>query len=488
VHTRWSPQAGSQKAFVELEGVFESLIAGNRGGGKTTGLLFDFCRGVGLGFGAKWRGILWRCEYQDLEDAIEKSLEIVPFVYPGARLVRSPNPVWRFPTGEKLLFRAGKKESDYWGFHGHEYPWLGWEELCNWADPGLYLRMFSCCRSSVPGMPYRVRATTNPLGPGHSWVKRRFELPVPPDSMFGPLIRERDPRDGNPLPPRVAIRSDLSENKIMLDADPNYRDRIRASAASKAEADAWLDGSWDIVAGGMFDDVWSRCRDSVVVEPFEIPRSWSLDRSFDWGSAKPFSVGWWAASDGSDYFDATGQRRSTVRGDLFRFAEWYGSTGRPNEGLRMVARDIAAGIVEREVRMGVRGRVRRGPADSSIFDQDPATNTSIAREMAQPVKIGGRPYPGVQWARADKGPGSRIQGWQELRSRMLSAVVPREHRGVFVMSNCVDFLRTVPVLPRDSRKPDDVDTNAEDHIADEVRYRLRVAKRVARVSRTRGMA
>jgi hypothetical protein len=77
---------------------------------------------------------------------------------------------------------------------------------------------------------------------------------------------------------------------------------------------------------------------------------------------------------------------------------------------------------------------------------------------------------------ADKGSGSRSQGWQQIREYLKAA--PREGRhpreaGMFVCERCDQFLRTFPVLPRDEKDLDDVDTLSEDHIGDEVRYFLR---------------
>ena len=263
------------------------------------------------------------------------------------------------------------------------------------------------------------------------------------------------------------------------------------AARNKGMADAWLNGSWDFVAGGMFDDVWTPRN---VVPPFDVPSSWRIDRAFDWGSAKPFSVGWWAESDGSDLELRDGRVVSTVRGDLFRVQEWYGWTKRANDGLRMLAVDVAKGIVERELLWGWRKddrcRVRAGPADSSIFTVE--NGVSIALDMEKPVRIGGRIYKGIKWLPADKRPGSRKTGWEMVR-KMIKGVQPepgrpRETPGLFVVGErCEQFLRTVLSLPRDEKDLDDVDTDAEDHIGDETRYRVRATGNIARSATHTGM-
>jgi hypothetical protein len=198
-----------------------------------------------------------------------------------------------------------------------------------------------------------------------------------------------------------------------------------------------------------------------------LPREWRVDRSYDHGQSKPFSVGWWAESNGEP-FEYNGFLYGKIRKDLYRVAEWYGCGNEPNDGIHMASSRIAKGILEREHDWGVVGRVRVGPADSTIFD-DYEPNISVAGEME---KVG------VRWDPADKGPGSRKQGWQQIRERLLAARDPmREEPGLFVMERCRHFIRTVPVLPRDNDDLDDVDSKAEDHIGDETRYRLRRKRR-----------
>lgn len=362
-------------------------------------------------------------------------------------------------------------------YHGHEYPFIGWEELTNWATDECYRRMLSCCRSSTPGVPRHIRSNTNPFGVGSNWIKERWRLHGGRwrDTI---IIDDAVDANGDPEPTRVAIHGHIDENKILLEADPNYKQTIAAAATNEAMLDAWLNGSWDITAGGMFDDVWSRDRNDVG--DFDVPESWSIDRAFDWGSSKPFSVGWYARSDGTDLVFRDGSRMTTVPGDVFRFREWYGWTGRPNEGKRMLAVDIARGIVEREIEWGLRdgwnSRVSPGPADSAIFATE--NGVCIAEDMERSMSINGETYPGVSWLPADKGPGSRRNGWERMRQLIRNASPknegePREEPGFFVVGDrCPQFLRTVLTLPRSEKDMDDVDTDAEDHIGDEVRYRL----------------
>lgn len=504
----WAPQDGSQEYFLRCP-ITEVCYEGTRGPGKTDAVLMDFCQHVGVddrteediaegkpqvkGWGAEWRGVLFRRTYPELQDVIEKSKKWFKQFEPDAVFNESKTE-WRWPTGERLLFRQFAKPSDYWKYHGHAYPWICWEELGTWPDDRCYKSMFSCSRSTVPGIPRKIRSTTNPFGVGHNWVKSRFRLPVQPGHMRGEIITDSRDSSGILEPPRVAIHGQLSENLILVKADPTYVSRLAASAPNEAAKHAWLGGSWDIVSGGMFDDIWFSARHHVVIPAFVVPDSWVIDRSYDWGDSHPFDVQWWAESDGSDLTMPDGTVRSTVRGDLFLIHQWYGWNGRPNEGCKMLAAEQAKGIVQRELKWGLRTatscRVKAGPADSSIFDDN--NGNCVARDMAANVRIDGRLYKGIDWLPADKSPGSRKQGWQQIRGRMQAACPPergpREEPGLFVVGECCKhWLRTVPVLPRDEDDMEDVDSDAEDHPGDATRYRLVRRRPKKRVTTSAGM-
>lgn len=461
----WTPLPGSQALFLSCP-FFEVLYEGTRGPGKTLGLLMDFAQGVGQGWGPDWRGILFREEYKPLADALAKSKKWFRRIFPGARFLESKSDYkWVFPEGEELLFRAMRTPDDYWDYHGHEYPWIAFEELTAWPTLECYHVMKACCRSSVPGIPKKYRSTTNPWGVGHNAVKAHFIDPAPPGVPFQPprveLSEEfEDVLSEMEAPLAVRIRGHWSENTHLLAAQPNYPQLIAAAAKNPEMARAWLDADWDVVSGGMFDDVWRQKIHVLAGWPAaETPASWRLDRSFDWGSSKPWSYGLWAESDGTQAPDG----RIYPRATLFRVDEIYGWNGTPNQGLRMTNKEIAGKIVEREKELGVYHRVYPGPADASIFVADPGRD-SIATELRNA---------GAPFIEADKKPGSRVPGWQAVRGRMKAALEgDREHPHLYVFEGCRQFIRTIPTLPRSEKKPDDVDTNAEDHVADEARYRV----------------
>jgi hypothetical protein len=297
------------------------------------------------------------------------------------------------------------------------------------------------------GMFPRLVTASNPGGLGHNWVRALFIDPVAPGVMW-----MAPPEEGGLT--TQFIPAHLSDNPTLLRDDPEYADRLRG-LDNPLLVKAMLEGDWNIQAGGYFDDLWDQ--DIHVVEPFEVPKGWGIRRAFDWGSSAPFSVGWWAHSDGQ----APAPNGKVYRkGTRFRIMEYYGWNGKPNEGLRMTNMAIAKRIKEMEDGSPYKGRIHAGPADTMIFDV--VNGTSIADDMATQ---------GIRWAAAQKGPGSRRQGWQVMRDMLeASTKWPMETPGMFVFSTCRHFIRTIPNIPRDLNDPDDIDSASEDHIADETRY------------------
>ncbi len=353
------------------------------------------------------------------------------------------------PEAECIIF---EDEEDYWSFHGHELPFIGWEELTSWPNINCYESMKSCNRSSfqaterLPMLPRLIRSSTNPFGVGHSWVKNYFIDPAP----YGNVISDSE---GNK---RVALFGSIKENPFL---GPEYVKTLQ-SITDPNKRKAWLEGSWDITSGGMFDDLWDASKH--LIKPFAIPPSWKIDRSFDWGSSKPFSVGWWAQSDGSDALMADGTNRSFPRNTLFRINEWYGCEEKPNVGLRMTAKNVAIGIKNREQKEKWAYRVEPGPADSAIYAV--TDDASIGQNMESE---------GVYWTLADKRSGSRKNGWELIRDRLsATASDDTDKPGLFIFDTCRSFIRTVPDIARDPKDQDDVDSESEDHISDETRYRV----------------
>lgn len=489
-----------------------TLYTGTRGPGKTDTQLMKFRDGVGQGYGPFWRGIILDREYKNLDDLILKSRRWFPEFNDGAKFLASTSQLkWVWPTGEELLFRSADKEQDYWQFHGHEYPFIGWNELTKYPDPNLYDMFMSTNRTSfrpedypvyidgqryyetgekiavhrshrkaipmaLPDIKLQVFSTTNPYGPGHNWVKRRFIDPAPYGEVVTTGVDVIDPKTKEKVTverTQVAIFGSYIENIYLT---KEYIATL-TQEKDKNRRKAWLTGSWDIVAGGAFDDVWNK--QFHVVPRFVIPKGWKLDRAYDDGSSHPFSVGWFAEADGTEadvLVNGEWRKFCPAPKSLIQFFEWYGSeideqTGQPsigtNKGLKLAARKIALGILDREESLTVNGWISEpvapGPADNrirNVIDDELDTTEALMAKA------------GVVWETSDKSPGSRIVGLQLTRDRLDAALPGGEGPALYIMENCRATIAILPVLPRDKVKLDDVDTTAEDHPYDMIRYRV----------------
>lgn len=506
----WEPIPNSSQEIALDSRCHHTLFTGARGPGKTDTQLMRFRRNVGKGFGPFWRGVIFDREYKNLDDLISKSKRWFYAFNDGAKFLSGNDQLkWVWPTGEELLFRVVKKEVDYWKYHGQEFPFIGWNELCKYPTSLLYDMMMSCNRSSftpekdtprlmghnggplldddgderfdtadgfmLPEIPLEVFSTTNPYGAGHNWVKRRFIDPAP----YGHVVS----RTVNVFDPRIQQNRDVTKTQIAIFG--SYRENIYLSAEYVMELEtitdenkrkAWLYGDWDIVAGGALDDVW---RKTIHILPrFIVPKGWEIDRALDWGSSHPFSVGWFAEANGEEATLPDGSKFCPKPGSIIQIYEWYGTKQvGTNVGLKMSATDLAKGIVAREEWLLTSGLIpevpQPGPADNEIRNVRESDVDTIEKKM-QDV--------GIHWIESDKSPGSRKIGLQLIRDR-LEAATKGEGPGLYFMDNCRASISILPTLPRDEDKIDDVDTDAEDHPYDMTRYRcakgnIRAARKI----------
>lgn len=372
-----------------------------------------------------------------------------------------------FWNGSKINLCYCQYEKDVYDFQGAEIHVLMIDELTQWLKS-----MYTFLRSRVrmvgiklpqqfKGLFPRILNGANPGGIGHNWVKEDFIKSAKPLDIVSQPKEEGGMR-------RQFIPALLEDNPSMEKEDPNYEGRLYG-LGSPALVKAMRWGDWDIVAGGAVDDVWNP--DKHIIPVFEIPSSWWIDRSFDWGSSHPFSVGWWAESDGTEATMPDGEKKIYPPRTLFRICELYGWTGKANQGTRKLAIDIGREIKEIEKKSPIlKSRIiRPGPADTQIYQMQ--NGMCLADDMAKA---------GVTWTRADKSPGSRQTGLEVVRRMLMAGLTyPMEEPGLFVFENCLQFIRTIPVLPRDTKKPDEIDSDAEDHVFDETSYRVRAKKMIA---------
>lgn len=352
-----------------------------------------------------------------------------------------------FENGSRILFRYCEDERSAQRFQGTEVDVLFVDEATQQTEERM-----DCLRACVRGAnsyPKRIYMTMNPGGEGHGWAKR--------------LFIDRSFREGEHPEDYKFIRSLVTDNKAIMERDPDYVERLKSLPPRLRRA--WLEGDWNIGEGLFFEDFREQpdveaarahgCELSAeklraagrwchVIEPFDLgrgeKRGWRIYRSYDFGYSKPFSCAWWAM----DY-----------DGVLYRFMELYGCTSEPDEGVRWTPeqqfREIAR--IERE-HPWLRGRRIEGVADPAIWDA--SRGESIADTAAAQ---------GVYFTPGDN---KRIPGWMQCHYRL--QFDEEGYARMYVFSTCRAFIRTVPGLLFSKTNVEDLDTSQEDHAADEWRY------------------
>ncbi len=434
----WAPWGNpAQIALLECP-VFEVFFGGARGGGKTDGMLGEWiCHANRHGKDAI--GLMVRRSRVELIETIERSRSIygrLKWKYQEA------DKMWRATNGARLRFAYLEKDSDAELYQGHSYTRVYIEEAGNFPSPAPIFKLMATLRSGA-GVPVGFRATGNPGGPGHQWVRARYIDPAP----FGNVII----RDDITNLERVFIPSKV-DNNVHINVE-EYKQRLRASGSQELVA-AWLDGDWSVTLGAFFD-CWSLRKHTC--KPFGIPKEWMRFRSMDWGSASPFSVGWWAVVQDDHELD---DGRILPRGCLVRYREWYGmKPGQPNVGIKLSAEQIGMTIAARE-----KGeKIAYGVLDPSAFSSD--GGPSYAERIAK--GSGGKVYfrPADNKRVPQRG---AMGGWDQLRSRMVGDAEGRPM--IVTFTSCIDSIRTIPFMQHDPERAEDVMTDSEDHCADEWRY------------------
>lgn len=333
-----------------------------------------------------------------------------------------------FPNGSKILFRYAQNVQDLTKYQGTEVDVLFIDEATQLTEE-QYDRMKAFVRG-VNNFPKRIYLTCNPGGIGHSFVKRLFV-----DKVY---------KQGEIAEEYSFIRSLVTDNKALMEADPDYIKQLEALPPKLRKA--WLEGDWDIFEGQFFEEFKDNSDGYItrqfthVIEPFDIPREWSIYRSFDFGYGKPFSCDWWAV----DY-----------DGRAYLILQLYGCTDIPNEGVKWHPDRIFSEIhrIETEHKW-LKGKQIFGVADPSIWD---ASRGEAIIEAAD-----------RNFVYFDKGDNKRLPGWMQCHYRL--AFDESGYPMVYFFNTCTAAIRTLPLLQFSERIPEDLNTEQEDHFADSFRY------------------
>lgn len=424
----------------------ETFYGGAAGGGKSDWLLASH---VTLALAVPGStSVIFRRTFPDLNRSlIPRLLNRIPreiAVWNGTEKV------WKFRNGSRLELGQMERETDVLKYQGAEYQLASFDELTQFTEyQYLYIKSRLRAAGEVKdrlnalGWRPRLQAAANPGGPGHLWVKARFIDPSPPERVWQPAATIEEPRPGT----RVFIPARVADNPHL---DETYADRL--AGLDPVLRRALLEGDWDILEGVRFTG-WHRNIHVIDPSEFPIPIGAGITRAVgvDYGLDAPFSAHW-----GAKFGD----------GLVVIYRELYQAGLTPREQ----AAAIAAAEAE-----GERTDSRRIP-----LALDPSTwarNAHNANRKVDPVDPDEPPPGSIAYAYRQKFGRSVVKAVNERRAgaallddklRIRKDGLPR----ILVYNTCVNLIRTLPALPRSLRDPEDVDTNAEDHAYDSLRYLL----------------
>ena len=414
----FKPNSGPQTEFLAAS-EREVFYGGARGGGKSYAMLVDPLRYCTK---ANHRALLVRRTMPELRDLIQKSQLLYSKAFPNAKW-REQEKEWRFPSGAKIEFGYAENMTDVLRYQGQSYTWIGIDELPQYPSPDIYNFLRSSLRSVDKDIPVYMRATGNPGNVGSQWVKEMFVDPSEPNTAFDVGI---DTPNGKKYITRRFIPAKLQDNPYLMQTDDYY---IMLASLPEVQRKQFLDGDWSAFENSAFPEF-----DPIkhVSEPFEIPRNWHRFRTCDWGYAS-HACCLWIAID----FD----------NNLWVYRELY-------------TQRVTADIFAQKVLEAERNEyVRYGVLDSSTWARRGDVGPSIAETMIQQ---------GCKWRPSDRSPRSRVNGKLELHKRF--SVSEKTGPGIRIFKTCRNLIRTLGSLPTDDKNPEDVDTNAEDHAYDALRY------------------
>lgn len=429
--TVWKPQP--KQALALSCPSQELFFGGAAGGGKSDFMLMDFIQGANK-YGKYWNGILFRQTTGQLEELQKRAMELYPQiggVYKGQ--TKTMRDTWIFPNGATLKMRYLESIKDVNNYQGHQYTWIGIDELGNYPTPDCWTFMISRLRSAH-GIPCFIRGTANPGGTGHSWIKQRFMDNQEPNKIF---YREAEDFDGNKVKTTCCfIPSRLEDNMELMKNDPGYSARLLTLPAHLARAMRY--GDWSVFDGQIFDVFRVQTH---VVKPFILqPGEWFKFCCMDWGFSRPFAIYWIAVNS---------------QGRVVVYKEWYGCQKDAfNVGLKMGSTEVAQTAWNMSLLEGVNTMV----ADPAIWNKSDADAPSVCENFEK-----------VGW-KMIKGNNDRKNGLIQVYNMMKEKVDEYGTPMLTVFNTCHGFIRTIPMLQPNPLDMEDVDTSLEDHPYDAVRY------------------
>ena len=428
----FEPNEGPQTDFLASP-ERDVFYGGAAGGGKSYALIADLLRYCD---NPNHRALVIRRTLDELTELINKSREFYPKAFPGA-VFKEAKSMWQFPSGATAWFSYLDKDKDVSRYQGQSFTWIGIDEITHYPTPYVWEYLRSRLRTTDPKINVYMRCTGNPGSVGGWWVKKMYIDPCEPNKPFAATDIETEQRlvwpdsappdkAGKPLFLRKFIPARLTDNPYLMQ-NGEYEAMLRS--LPEVERRRLLEGDWDVAEGAAFPE-FSRLVHVCDAATTQIPTNWLRIRAADYGYSSPSCV-LWGAVDWDD--------------NLWIYREFYGKG--------QTAENLANIIANYE---GEDPGMYYTVLDASCWNRT-GTGPSIAETMIRA---------GVRWTPSDR---NRLAGKMEIHRRLQENPISKEPR-IKILSTCTHLIRTLSSLPLSKTNTEDVDTKADDHAYDALRY------------------
>jgi len=405
------PNEGPQTDFL-ASGEKDVLYGGAAGGGKSFAMLIDPLRYCHV---KEHRALILRRTMPELRELIDKSREIYPKAFKGARF-KEVEKVWYFPSGAKIEFGFLEKDADVYRYQGQAYSWIGFDEITHLPTEFGWNYLASRLRTTNPAIKTYLRCTANPGGVGAHWVKKRYVEPADSNTSF----------EGSDGLTRKFIPARLMDNPYLAQDGEYERMLMSLPPIQRRQL---LEGNWEVNEGAAFVEFNT---DHHVIPPFEIPIHWERVKGIDYGYAAE-SCCLWAAIDPED-------KTIIIYKELYK----KGLTG---EALGQTITEMETSEVKSVM----------GVLDTAAWARTGYTGPTIGEMLLKA---------GHKLRRADK---NRVAGKVQIHEHLKR----RNQTGrpkLQIFNTCVNVIKELQGIPLSKKNPEDVDTNAPDHAYDALRY------------------
>ena len=432
----FEPNSGPQVDFLSSSEE-QVLYGGAAGGGKSYALLGEALRYVHL---LACRVLILRRTLDELDELIRDSKSFYQKGFPKA-YYRKTDKMWVFPSGATIEFSYLDRDDDVYKYQGQSFTLVCFDELTHWPTPYPWNYLSSRVRTTDINIKCYMRATTNPGGVGAWWVKQMWKIDdIPHGKAFwgcdlesGKVLRypmNHKKKPGQPLLRRRFIPARLSDNPYLWERG-DYEARLLA--LPEIEKRRLLEGDWDIVEGAAFPEFDKTIHTIDPQKYFEegaIPRSWFRMRGGDYGYSSPSAILWGALD--SD-------------GILYIYREFYGKGYIP---------DTLGQIIDELEKNDP--NLMEAVLDESTFNQ--VGGITISEQINRHVS--------PQFLPSDR---DRIVGKAQIHKR-LRINEETGKPGILIFNNCTNIIRELQTIPMSKTISEDVDTKAQDHAYDALRY------------------